>query len=435
MSDHPAADRGLDPSRDPRGSDRPVAPPKPARRSPSEHRPSPARGGDAERRPVGGRTPARWEPEGLSPGFHPRSVTPGIETQTAPPDPETPPEKPTPLPPPGVHVRLDWMRLVGSENAFCALNEILQRAFGDPTSESTGARWFRSGTNWHPGVTLSHGHKAGILQLDVRGERLTVMGTDAAIALMEQIYNLKGFWATRLDAAIDFVGQDVDLHRHAAESCRRGELCRIRRYADDSEYTSNNEPTRLLLKLGKRESPICGRIYDKGLETKSAPPGVWERLEIEYKVDRARTLALRLLECPDEWPRILQEAVLGSIDFRVNNGRSELDRRPRTDWWSAIVADTHCHPIPPTPGDSGFESWWEWGRTSFAARFLQMAQILQVNPADLFRLFILDLCPSDTESPATVDLRSNLGTGRYPKSIRKIPAFRSLSTAKNAVSP
>jgi hypothetical protein len=303
------------------------------------------------------------------------------------------------------------MRLVGSEDAFCAFSEILHRAFGDPTSESTGARWFRSGTNWHPGVTLSHGHKAGILQLDVRGERLTIMGTDAAIALMDEIYRLNGIWATRLDAAIDFVGQDVDLHRHAADSCRRGELCRIRRYADDSEYTSNNEPTRLLLKLGKRESPICGRIYDKGLETKSAPPGVWERLEIEYKDDRARTLALRLLECPDEWPRILQEAVLGSIDFRVNNGRSELDRRPRTDWWSAIVDSIHCNPIAPTPCESSFESWWEWARTSFARRFLQFADMLEIRPTELLALLIRDLPPADTQSPATVDLRSRLQSG------------------------
>ncbi len=428
MPDFPPARSGQGPGREPRGSDRPGSPPKPARRSPSEPRPSQEDGGEAERRPVGGRHPARWEPEGLSPGFHPRSVTPGIETQTAPPDPETPPEKPTPLPPPGVHVRLDWMRLVGSEDAFCALSEILHRAFGDPTSESSGARWFRSGTNWHPGVTLSHGHKAGILQLDVRGERLTVMGTDAAIALMEEVYNLKGFWATRLDAAIDFVGQDLGLHRNAVDSCNRGELCRMRRFADDSEYTSNNEATRLLLKFGKRESPICGRIYDKGLETKSAPQGVWERLEIEYKHDRARTLALRLLECPDEWPRTLQEAVFASLDFRVNNGRSELDRRPRADWWAAIIADTHCNPIAPIPGDSSFDSWWEWGRTSFAARFLQMAQILQVPPADLFPLFIQDLCASDTESPATVDLRSLVVTGRYPHSLRRIPALQLRST-------
>lgn len=406
MSDLPSAGPGLDPDRESRGSDRPVAPPKPACRSPSEHRPLPASGGDAERRPVGGRHPACREPEELSPGFHPRSVTPGIETQTAPPNPETPPEKPTPLPPPGVHVRLDWMRLVGSENAFCALSEILHRAFGDPTSESIGARWFRSGTNWHPGVTLSHGHKAGILQLDVRGERLTTMGTDAALALMEEIYNLKGFWATRLDAAIDFVAQDVHLHRHAADSCRRGELCRIRRYADDSEYTSNNEPTRLLLKLGKRESPVCGRIYDKGLETKSAPPGVWERLEIEYKDDRARTLALRLLECPDEWPRILQEAVFGSLDFRVNNGRSELDRRPRAEWWSEIVKQTQCCPIAPTHRLSGFETWWSWAQTSFVPRLLQISIILSIKPDQLLSLLIEGVEPATSNSPATVDLRA-----------------------------
>lgn len=383
---------------------------------------------------MGGRPPARWEPEGLSPGIHPRSVTPGIETQTPISSPETHCEKPSPLPPPGVHIRLDWMRLVGNEASFDRLQALLVGTFGEPTSDSRSAKWFRGGMNWHPGVMLSYGHPSGIIQLDVRGERLTILGTDAAIQLMRQVYALLGFYATRLDAAIDFVGQGVDLHRNAAESCRRGELCRIRRYADDSEYTSANEATRLLLKLGKRESAVCGRIYDKGLETKSAPQGVWERLEIEYKEDRAQSLALRLLESPEEWPRTLREAVFGSLDFRINSGRSEIDRRPRSVWWERLVAGTHCRPIAPSPAGSSFESWWEWGRTSFAARFLQIAQILQVRPSDLLALLTQDLSPSGTESSATIDLRTTLASGQYPVSLQKfaLRSHGSICSAFNA---
>lgn len=40
----------------------------------------------------------------------------------------------------------------------------------------------------------------------------------------------------------------------------------MRRYADDAEYTNIGEPTRLLLKLGKLESAVFARIYDKGLQ-------------------------------------------------------------------------------------------------------------------------------------------------------------------------
>lgn len=343
--------------------------------------------------------------------INPRSVTPGIETQSESPTVE---ESQPLLPPPGVHVRMDWLRLVGQETSFEPLLLILKEAFGEPTSESSGAKWFRGGMNWHPGVTLSHGHPSSILQLDLRGERLNILGTDAAISLMGQIYDLHGFWATRIDAAIDFVEQNLKLHHHASNACRQGQLCRMRRFADDSEYTASNEPTRLLLKLGKRESAICGRIYDKGLQTGSAPAGAWERLEIEFKEDRAKSLALQLLECPSEWPRTLKEVVFGAIDFRIDNGRTEIDRRPRVSWWAALVDDTDCQPIQPVPASSSFETWWEWGRTSFAARFLQVCEILKLEPEQLMPALLHGLKPATSVSALTVELRALAKQGQYP---------------------
>lgn len=339
-------------------------------------------------------------------GIHPRSVTPGIENQTAVPDPESPPEKPSPLPPPGVHVRLDWMRFVGKETALDRLQALLLDTFGEPTSESSGAKWFRGGVNWHPGVTLSHGHGESIIQLDVRGERLAFLGTDAAIHLMRQVYALLGFYATRLDTAIDFVGQERRLHYRTVESCRLGELCRIRRYADDSEYTATGEPTRLLLKLGKRGSPVCGRVYDKGLQTKSAPAGVWERIEIEFKKDRAGTLAEMLLAPGVDWAPLLTNAVLGSVDFRVRNGRSEIARRPRAPWWADLLAGSDPKPIKPMSRGSDFNSWWEWSRGSFARRFLQVCGILQIPPEILILDLVRGLRPAETETSATIELRT-----------------------------
>lgn len=411
MPDQSPKASGPDSSRAHRGSEWPVPPTKPAHWSLSEYRPSPASGGDTEQRPVSGRSPAHGS-RGVSPDPNPRSVTPGIENQT--PE-ETPPQSPrVQCPEPGVWVSLDWMRIVAPESHYFDSLRILQDAFGEPTGQSSGAMWFKRATDWHPGVSLSSEHKEKIIQIDVRGERLRAMGTDAAIELMGRFYDLKGVWATRLDGAIDFVGQDREIHAHALASCKGGELCLRRRYADDSEFTSDGEPKRRLLKLGKRESAICVRIYDKGLETKSAPAGHWERVETEFKEDRAKTLALRLLEDPKNWHEELAGAVVASFDFRLPSDRSELERRGRSAWWAEILRVFDCRPIKPVPPQSSLESYFEWIWRSVTPRLLQFCSMLDVDLAQLIPVIRAEAKAAESKCPAVVELESALVRGEIP---------------------
>jgi hypothetical protein len=57
-----------------------------------------------------------------------------------------------------------------------------------------------------------------------------------------------------------------------------------------------------LLKLGKRASAICARIYNKGLEQAVAGPSLWERIEVEFKDDRAPQAALGFVKAKQDWP-------------------------------------------------------------------------------------------------------------------------------------
>jgi DNA relaxase NicK len=216
---------------------------------------------------------------------------------------------------------------------------------------------------------------------------------------------MHGFRCTRIDLAVDHVGMDLKLHEHALKSCKACELCKLRSYADDSEFKTDGTPMRYLLKLGKRESPICARLYDKGLETKTFPAGQWERLEVEFKVDRANEVCITLSEAGDRMNEALWRYVIGAVDFREVNGRSELARRPRVEWWSDYIGSSVPLNCPPCPKESGFDTWWEWARTSFAARLLQISQILGVSPESIFAALIENLEPAKTESPATIDLR------------------------------
>ncbi len=364
----------------------------PARRSPSESRPSPASGGETERGLMGGH-PAGCEPEGLNPEItNPRSVIPGIENQ----------KTPIQVPDAGTTCRPDWIRLVGPESMYDFAYSLLIECFGEPTGTSKGGQHFESGQVWHPGVVLSQGHDSRIIMVDFQGSRLAVEETSDMLDLVMEFYK-RGFYATRIDLAIDWVDQDMDIYNNALASCEASELCKLRSFRLGSEYTKDQEAKGLLLYLGKRQSAVYIRIYDKGLETGAAEAGRWERFEVEFKDDRAQSVMMALLEEGDSWPDELWSRVTGAVDFRVNNGRSELNRRPRSKWWSDLISCVTPKPTKPVPKASSFNEYCQWFRRSVGPRLLQLADYLQVSPPQLFRQLVNDLEAAESETPATIE--------------------------------
>lgn len=286
------------------------------------------------------------------------------------------------------------------------LMDRLRKTYGDSVPHA-GAKFYRAGALWHPGILVSWGHKSEIVMIDLQGSRLACTPVDEFIELTHEIL-AHGFHCTRIDLAVDHVDLNIDLHHHALSSCKSGELCMLRTYSDDSEFKADGTPLRYLLKLGKRTSPICARIYDKGLETKTLPAGQWERFEVEFKDDRANEVCMSLVTADDQLHEKLWGYVIGAVEFRIVNGRSERARRPFVDWWKRYIGHSTPIPCPPCPKPSSFDTWWEWARTSFGARFLQFSEILDVSPESLLTALIDGLKPAHTESPATIDLRSRI---------------------------
>lgn len=383
-------------AREHRGPTCSPAVPLPARRSPSEHRPSQEVRGDAERGLVGG-PPARWEPEVRSPeSVYPRIVTPGIETQN-------PLDQ---VPERGMSCRPDWIRLVGPESQTKLAFRYLLRSFGPATGHNRGAMYFDEGTVWHPGVLYSKGHSAGIVMVDIQGSRLSSMSVPSMMELTNNILSL-GFYCTRIDLAVDHVGMDLRIHQRAHVSCKAGELCKLRSYADDSEFKADGTPVRYLLKLGKRDSPVCARIYDKGLETKTLSPGQWERLEVEFKEDRAAEVCLMLARSGEGLPQLLWEYVIGAFDFRIKNGRTELTRRPRTQWWGQYVKQSQPRETKPIKKESSFTTWCGWFRASVGPRLLQLSKEMGITPHEFFDDLVHQLQPATTVVPAVIEARVN----------------------------
>ncbi len=349
----------------------------------------------------GGAQPAQ-RAAAATPGIYPRSVTPGIETQG----------DVSEIPPEGVSVGLDWMRFTAPDQMREELRDLLETWFPEAKPEqSSGAKYFKHGLAWKPGVLLSWGHSAEVCMVDVQGGRLRLMSGGERIRLFRCLMD-KGIAPTRLDGAIDFVDQALDICGHAEASCRSGELCRVRRWSPNNEYESNGIPTRLLLKLGSRESPVCGRIYDKGLEQRAAGLGRWERVEIEWKDDRAATVAHELYHAANKWPATLASLVFGAIDFRESNGRSELARRPRVAWWERVIAGHKTVAVSPAMEAKTFERWHEGLVRSYGRRLLEMADAVGKPVGELVTMLLAGVTPSDNGGALVTEF---------------VPAYRALS--------
>lgn len=344
-------------------------------------------------------TPSKTSPKPPD-GIYPLSVTQGIENQPS------PNPSPNPVPPPGMTCRPDWIRLVGDAANILWLVHRLNELFGEPI-DFTPAKFFKSGQKWHPGVLLSRGHKSKIIMLDLQGSCLACTPSEVFMKLTTEALT-RGFHCTRIDLAVDHVGMDLRLYERFKASCEAGELCKLRSFSPKPEFKADGTPTSQYIVIGKRSSPIFIRVYDKGLESGTLPLGQWERFEVEFKADRANEVCMNLASADDRMHEALWRYVIGSVDFREANGRSELARRPRVEWWSDYIGNAVPLDCPPSPKDSMFETWWGWARASFGARFLQIAQVMNISPETLLSELLEDLDPARSESPAIIDLRNRI---------------------------
>ena len=321
------------------------------------------------------------------PDLYPRSVTPGIESH---------PEHPQ-MPPPGVYVGLDWLRFTGPEDThWVEVERLLQAWAGSKPERNRGAAYFNEGKLWKPGILMSRGHRSEICQVDIQGGRLRLMRGEDRMTLFGALIE-RGMKPTRIDGCIDLVDQGHELYHNARASCERDELCKMRSYGDNSRRTVGQRPDRLHLNLGRRDSPVCGRIYDKGLETKTTETaGRWERLEIEWKGDRVQEVGQRLYHAGSEWVSILTALVFGAMDFREVTGQTKLDRRPRCEWWKRVVARHSEVVTSPASKSPDLERWGHALGKSYGRRILEFAVAAGDPPGKIFEWFVAHLKPSDS---------------------------------------
>lgn len=310
------------------------------------------------------------------------------------------------MPPPGVYVGIDWLRFTSREDLRQAkLKDLLQNIAGTKPERNKGAAYYTQGLLWKPGVLMSWGHRSKICQVDIQGGRLRLMSGDDRMKLFRTLMELY-MKPTRIDGCIDFVDQGHELYTNAKASCERDELCRLRSYGDNSRRTVGQRPDRLHLNLGRRDSPVCGRIYDKGLETKTTETaGRWERLEIEWKGDRVQEVGLRLYHAGEEWAAMLTALVFGAVDFREVTGQTKLERRPRCMWWERAIARGGEVVTSPASKSPDLARWVEAFRVTYGRRIKELAAAVGQPGEEVFAWLVGGLEPSDNGGELVKEFR------------------------------
>lgn len=264
-----------------------------------------------------------------------------------------------------VHIGADWIRATGPESRRADAEKWMRGHFGR-LKRVPGKNFYRDGLASESGAVLwfdpyyndSGGQAHCTIQIP--GELLGMCGSGFAVKALGDLRRL-GFHFTRVDLALDFRGEGLDLVGAMEAGCQRGELCSARRFKSIPEFSNRGELLGHTLYIGRRGKDGSGRLvraYDKGLESGTVPAGQWHRLEVEFTGDCADNVASLLIQADrvqDEsefilveaenvsafvgWRRQAVELVLGSIDFREWNGSRALSRRGRSGFWCEVLSD------------------------------------------------------------------------------------------------
>lgn len=234
------------------------------------------------------------------------------------------------------------------------LREVLRPFLGAFREVDFGSKLYRrqarteegAWIQWHP--TMRADARQGEHRVVVPGEVCERLGWLECVSLIVAL-EARGFRWTRLDVSWDDrervmlphqVGEEFDAGRKLGH-VQKGNL--VRGLGTEAGET---------LYIGKRKSPLFGRVYDKDAERaartgEAVQVGVWGiRWELEAKGARAQLLAQEVVlitgELGGDYERGCARAFWsvwrGFCDFRqVEKGEDHPERKPLSEWWVRLI--------------------------------------------------------------------------------------------------
>lgn len=317
-------------------------------------------------------------------------------------------------------IGLDWIRCVGPASLAPRVSNWLRRSFGDPQAVK-GRYRFGSGKQYQSGALLFEDHAgewkpregdhtpaddapamAGLCCVEFTGSVLAAMPPVERVRVLRRLVRL-GFRCTRVDVALDFRDDEgVGLIGSMLSSCHAGHLCGARTF-EEIHRESSGALQGWTVYAGRRGKAGSGRLvrcYDKGLESKTAPAGTWERFEAEFTRDTAHKAAIELVQAND-WTDAAAGLALGSIDFRERRGLSRaLARRPRCSWWERVIRAVRLRRVVVTRRTPTLETYALWLRRAVAPMLARIAAETHRTVSSVWAELVGDVDPSMSPAAA-----------------------------------
>lgn len=261
-------------------------------------------------------------------------------------------------------IGLDGITLTSKEDGHNEACEILAEHGFIISPRDSGVKWYRQAYDIEGG---------GIIGWDYRGEGRSwivelpgeqwMRDHERCLSAAFDLSRTLPMRCTRVDIRRDQYGRNLRLIDNIGESCRAGELRRVRQFRPMHEHPARSPSTHLARGwyLGSTRSERFMRVYDKGLERGLAVPAWWERCEAEIRKDLADASWKGIAAAGANWVAEAFDHLVGVVDFRSESSRhATLAELTRPKWW-----DKYCNERqgirPPTQREStdanGFLQW------------------------------------------------------------------------------
>ncbi|MEO1716947.1 MAG: replication initiation factor domain-containing protein [Planctomycetota bacterium] len=231
--------------------------------------------------------------------------------------------------------------MTGPRHLLPKIMDLLANYFGELTEGSVGGKYRRAYRIGDASGVMYDGGPKNLrdrLKVQLTGAILGEMEPQAIRQLCHELYFM-GMKVTRLDVAIDLY-KFSDLIKSVLDAIERGELVHAQKHKLVDE-SLKQVPCGSGVFIGSRGPKGSGRyvrVYDKGLESRSAPPREWVRWEAEFAFTVGDDVMRDWLLSAD-YPaaaKFLLARCWGAIDFRQPASR-QLSRRARSSWFESLV--------------------------------------------------------------------------------------------------
>jgi DNA relaxase NicK len=291
---------------------------------------------------------------------------------------------------------LDWLTACGPAELLEQVKAWAIGRFGSEFSDQGGFKFYGRSMRWAGGPIILTDHlSADSICVEIQGGSLVSMEADERVEIVRELLEL-GLHFTRLDVAVDHMGNFHGFIQRVRESAEAGELCGARCWAPIKEFSGRDRLVSEGVTFGKRGSDGSGRfvcLYDKGLESGTLSAGCWVRWETRFAADLAHDVAVRLARA-DSWVHVAASVAFGAVDFRVVNGRHKVAERCRVAWWADHTAMVEMVRVKAAAAVPTLEGFKRWMRTSVAPRVLRLAADTGQRVSEVWREMIVGAEPS-----------------------------------------